>query len=164
MLRLTKDLEKDKHKVSFDYLFASPELMIHLRQKGIFAVGTLRSDRSRGCPIPTEQKMRKEGCGTICEFVEKDYNLDNRRVLTISNFVGKNPVSEANCYNRKNRKYLKVPHPASVEIYNCYMGGMNKADMYVALYRKEMRTTKWYHRIAFHLRLLAAVNSFVIYR
>ena len=26
-----------------------------------------------------------------------------------------------------------------------------------------MRTTKWYHRIAFHLFMLAAVNSFIIY-
>ena len=48
VLRLTKDLEKDKHKVFFDNLFASPEFMIQLRHQGIFAVGTLRSDRSRG--------------------------------------------------------------------------------------------------------------------
>ena len=75
VLRLMKDLEKDKHNVFFDNLFTSSELMIQLRHQGIFAVGTLRSDRSRGCPIPTEHKMRKEGCRTICEFVEKDHNL-----------------------------------------------------------------------------------------
>ena len=44
------------------------------------------------------------------------------------------------------------------------MGGMDKADMHFALYRTKMRTTKWYHRITFHLFSLAAVNSFVIYR
>ena len=138
VLCLTRDLEKDKHKVFFDNLFVSPELMIQLRHQGIFTVGTLRSDRSRGCPIHTEQKMRKEGRGTICKFVEKDHNLiirgwyDNRRVLTISNFVGKNPVSEANRYDRKNRKDLKVPRPTSVEICNPYMGGVDKADMYLA--------------------------------
>ena len=49
--------------------------MIQLRHQGIFAIGTLRSDRSRGSPIPTEHKMKKKGRGTICEFVEKDHNL-----------------------------------------------------------------------------------------
>ena len=133
VLHLIKDLEKDKHKVFFDNLFVSPELMIQLRHQGIFAVGTLRSHGSRGCPIPAEWKMRKEGCGTICEFVEKDHNLvicgwyDNCRVLIISYFARKNPVSETNHYNHKNHKDLKVPHPASVEICNRYMGGMVKA-------------------------------------
>ena len=43
------------------------------------------------------------------------------------------------------------------------MDGMVKADMYLAVYRTKMHTTKWYHRIAFHLFSLAAVNSFLIY-
>ena len=144
--------------------------MIQLRHQGIFAVGTLRSDRSRGCPIPTKQKMKKEGRGTICEFVEEDHNLvicewyDNRRVLAISNFVGENPVSETRHCNRKNRKDLKVSRPAGAEIYNRYKGGVDKADTYFTFYRTKMHPTKWYHRTAFHLLSLAGVNSFVIYR
>ena len=62
VLHLIKDLEKDKHKVFFDNLFVSPELMIQLRHQGVFAVRTLRSHGSRGCPITTEWKMRKEVC------------------------------------------------------------------------------------------------------
>ena len=170
VLRLTSGLEKDVHKIFFDNLFTSPEVMIQLRQQGILAVGTLRADRSRGCPMPAESAMRKEGRGAIFERVEKDHNLvicgwyDNRRVLTISNFVGKEPVSEANRYDRKNRKELTLPRPASVEIYNRYMGGVDKADMFLSLYRTKMRTRKWYHRIAFHLISLAVVNAFVVYR
>ena len=88
--------------------------------------------------------MKKEGRGTICEFVEKDHNLviyeqyDNRRALTISNFVGENPVSEASRCNRKNHEDLKVPRPASTEIHNRYMGGVDKANMFMfmcALFR-----------------------------
>ena len=58
VLRLTKDLEKDKHKVFFDNLFMSPELIIQLKHQGIFAVGTLRSDRSRGCPVQYLQNKK----------------------------------------------------------------------------------------------------------
>ena len=170
VLRLTAGLEKNKHKVFFDNLFSSPRVMIQPRQQGIFAVGTLKADRSRDCPLPTKSAMRKEGRGTMLEFVEKDHNLvicgwyDNRRVLTVSNFVGKDPVSEANRYDRKNHKEVKVPRPASIGIYNQFMGGVDKADMLLSLYRTKMRTRKWYHRIAFHLILLAVVNSFVVYR
>lgn len=44
------------------------------------------------------------------------------------------------------------------------MGGVDKADMLLSLYRTKMRTRKWYRRIAFHLISLAVVNSFVVYR
>jgi hypothetical protein len=55
-----------------------------------------------------------------------------------------------------------VPRPASVELYNKFMGGVDKADMFLSLYRTKLRTKKWYHRIAFHLLSLAVVNSFVM--
>ena len=114
----------------------------------------------------------EEGRETICEFVEKNHNhnlvicgwYDDRRVATISNFVGKSPVSEAHRYDRQNHKDLIVPRLASVEIYNHYMGGVDKAVINLAFYRTKMCTRKWYHRIAFHLFSLAAVNSFVVYR
>ena len=117
VLRLTRILDMNRHKVFFNNLFTSPELMIQLKHQGIFAVGTLRADRSRGCPISTESAMRKKGRGTNEEFVEKDHDLvicawyDNRRVLTISNFVGKEPVSQANRYDRKNNKQTNIGPP-----------------------------------------------------
>ena len=42
VLRLRKDLVEGKHKVFFDNLFASPELMKYLLSQGIYAVATLR--------------------------------------------------------------------------------------------------------------------------
>jgi hypothetical protein len=88
---------------------------------------------------------------------------DNRRVLTISNFLGKDPVSNCKRYDRK-KETVSVPCPASVELYNKFMGGVDKADMFLSLYRTKHRSRKWYHRIAFHLISLAAVNAFVMYR
>ena len=103
-LRLTNELEPNKHNVFFDNLFASPELLIHLKTCDIFAVGPLRQHRTRGCPLPRESKS---GRGTISEFTEKDALCawyDNRRVITISNFVGKDTVSNAKRFDRKTRR------------------------------------------------------------
>ena len=56
-------------------------------------------------------------------------------MLTISNFIGKDPLDEANRYNRKNRQVVQVPRPASIATYNKFMGGVDKCDMLLSLYR-----------------------------
>ena len=73
--RLISELGPKKHKILFDNLFTSPELLIQLKSMDIHATGTLRQDRIRGCPLPTESAMRKEGRDTVCEFVEKKAGL-----------------------------------------------------------------------------------------
>lgn len=170
ILRLTKDLEKKKHQLFFDNYFSSPDLLAYLKSRDIFAVGTLKSNRSRGCKIPAEKTMRKNGRGDIAQFSDSKAGLvicawyDNRRVLTISNFLGKDPVSNCKRYDRKKKEDISVPRPACIELYNKFMGGVDKADMLLSLYRTKHRSKKWYHRIAFHLISLAAVNAFVLYR
>ena len=71
ILRLSENLEANKHKLFSDNLFSSPELMVYLRSKGIFAVGTFCADRTRGCPLPTERAMKKKGRGEMSQFVAK---------------------------------------------------------------------------------------------
>ena len=44
------------------------------------------------------------------------------------------------------------------------MGGLDKADMLLSLYRTKYRSRKWYHQIGFHLFCLAAVNSCLVYQ
>ena len=44
------------------------------------------------------------------------------------------------------------------------MGGVDKADMLLSLYRSKMRSRKWYHNIVVHLIFLALINSFTVYR
>ena len=85
------------------------------------------------------------------------------RVITASNFVGKEPVGQCSRYDRKERQCIQLPRPASIEAYNQYMGGVDKADMMLLLYKTKCRTRKWYHCIFIHLLHLAVVNSCVIY-
>lgn len=44
------------------------------------------------------------------------------------------------------------------------MGGVDKADMLLALYRTHLKSRKWYKRIIFHLLDLCIVNSWLLYR
>ncbi len=93
VLRLTQDLQSKKHKVFFDNLSTSRELLIQLKSSSIFAVRTQRKDRTRGCPLPTERSMRQQGQGSMSEFTDNAAGLvicawfDNRQILTISDFL-----------------------------------------------------------------------------
>ena len=98
MLRLCEDRVEGKHKVFFDNLFASPELMKYLLSQGIYAVATLRANRSRNCPVSSEKDLKKNGRGAMEEVVETEKEIvtcawfDNRRVMTVSNFAGVDPT------------------------------------------------------------------------
>ena len=118
VLRLSNALEENKHQLFFDNYFSSPELLFHIASLGIFAAATLRSDPIRGCPIPCEKDMKKNGRGTLKEFIDSEAGLaliawyDNRRVLMISNFLGKDAVGNCNdiMQRRKPLSLLPVQH------------------------------------------------------
>ena len=72
VLRMCNGLATGKHKVFFDNLFSSPELMKYLLSKGIYGLATLRGNRSRSCPIPAEKDMKKQGRGATTEVVDTE--------------------------------------------------------------------------------------------
>nr|XP_004209154.1 piggyBac transposable element-derived protein 2-like [Hydra vulgaris] len=111
VLRLSNSLLPFKHTLYFDNYFASPELMIFLRTNyKVWALSTLNPNRSRNCPILSEKEMRKLGRGYIKEFVDTNNKIvvaswfDNKRVLTLSNYIGKNPVGTCKRYDAKQKK------------------------------------------------------------
>ena len=94
---MSNGLATGKQKIVFDNLFSSPELMKYLLSKGIYRVATLRANRNHNCPIPAEKDMKKQGRDAMTEVVDTEQKVvvcpwyDNRRVLTIFNFVGITP-------------------------------------------------------------------------
>ena len=82
----------------------------------------------------------------------------------MSNYFGKNPVSECGRYNRSPKKKIKLPCLAVVQVYIKFMGGLDKADILISLHKTKCKTKKWYHWIFFHLLTLSIVNAWIIYR
>ena len=48
--KLTQSLDLGKHRVYFDNYFASPDLLVYLKGKGIFALSTLRPKQKSWLP------------------------------------------------------------------------------------------------------------------
>ena len=40
---------------------------------------------------------------------------------------------------------IDIERPHSVAVYNKFIGGVDKADMLLSLYRTKYRSRKWYH-------------------
>ena len=59
---------------------------------------------------------------------------------------------------------ISVKSPNIVSIYNKNMGGVDKLDGLIALYRIFFRNRKWYHRIVWHLIDICVCNAWLIYR
>ena len=87
---------------------------------------------------------------------------DNKVVHAISNFHG----TEQSQINRKNKDgtISQVACPEAIKHYNTYMGGVDKSDMYCALYGTSRKSKKWWHRILFGLIDQSLCCAFVVYK
>ena len=90
--------------------------------------------------------------------------FDNKVVTLLSTYAAIEPVKQVNCFDKKNKVQTLVKSPDIVTKYNKFMGYVDQLDMLVALYRINMRSKKWYHRIIFHFLDVILINSWCLYR
>ncbi len=153
----------------FDNFFTSPLLIKHLRKEyGILSLGTLRENRCKTDMKPDKVLMKKRG--------NIDYRSDNRNRLVIvkwadtkvvtllSSYVGHRPIERKERYDKKKKVRVKVKCPQIVKHYNDHMGGVDLADMLVALYRTQFRTHRYYLAIFSQILDVAVNNAWLIYR
>jgi hypothetical protein len=89
---------------------------------------------------------------------------DNRPVALASNFVGIGKADEVRRWDKKTNSYIMVHRPEIVKLYNASMGGVDKIDQLISLYRTFIKSRKWPLRMISHAFDLAIVNSWLEYR
>ena len=103
-------------------------------------------------------RLEKESGVLVCEW------LDNKVVLMGSNTHSVKLTFEVQRYDRKEKKHINVKCPQLIKSYNECMGGVDKCDILLALYRNRIKTRKWYEKILFHLLDLCVANSWLLYK
>ena len=173
VLKVCESLPKNKnHIVYFDSFFNSVELQLQLKKDGIHSVGTLQKNRLRGCVLRSEKDLRRMGRGSFDCRTERDSRIsivrwyDNRVVQLSSTYmyVSIDPISKVQRFDRKTRKKLEVQCPAIVKEYNQHMGGVDKFDMLMSLYRCDHKSKKWYRPIFLWCINLCLVNAWLHYK
>jgi hypothetical protein len=162
VVNFSSSLQRNNHILFFDNYFSSVFLMKYLKDRGILACGTVRSNR-QGLPVLTADKHMKRG--DVDWRVSDDLLflkwMDKRSVHLLSTAHG----TEAGTAERKMKdgKKVKIDQPLLVADYNKNMGGVDKADMLRSLYGFDRKTYKWWHRIFFAIMDFTMVNSYIVY-
>lgn len=89
---------------------------------------------------------------------------DNKLVLLASSYVGAEPISSIERYNKNEHKKISIPCPQIVKHYNTYMGGVDLCDMLIALYKTKYKCKKWYFPIFIQIIDICVNNTWILFR
>lgn len=158
------------YKLYFDNFFTTLSLLEDLRNNGIYASGTMRENRL-GKDFPLESTcMKKKSRGSMqyCTTIDDGLSvvmwMDNNIVIMATNFDKINPVHRVSRFSKKERTRILINQPHMVNHYNHNMGGIDRADQNVSLYRVSIKGKKWYFPIFCYMVDLSMHNAWQLYR
>lgn len=182
VVRLSQTIPSFKnHILYFDNFYTTLPLLVYLRARGIFSLGTIRVNRIPMCKLPSDHDIKDQQRGFSVEYVASPYGVDintvlwkdNRSVRLASTYVGTKPFMRSNPshqeakvarYDRKQKKYLEVDCPQIIREYNRHMGGVDLMDGLMGRYHIRAKTRNPMIRLFYHLIDMAATNSYILYR
>jgi hypothetical protein len=136
------------HRVTFDNLFTSYDLLAFLSKKGFRATGTARENRLKKCPLPPQALAEKAKRGTYWMVSDERVRAvkwkDNKAVTVASNHDGINPIAAAPRWSREEQKRVNVDQPRLIHNYNQDMGGVDLVDNALSDMRPVIHWKKWY--------------------
>ncbi|XP_066582088.1 piggyBac transposable element-derived protein 3-like [Prorops nasuta] len=153
------------YHVYFDNYFTNFDLILHLRNIGLRATGTIRNDRVK---IKNEICKKAER-GTFA--VKNDKNsqinyitvMDSKPVSIASTAAGVNPTLPIKRYSSKEHEKKEIQFPHAFHIYNKYMGGVDTHDAHCNNLLPSIRNKKWTWVVFTRLIQASITNSVVIY-
>nr|CAI5851207.1 unnamed protein product [Callosobruchus analis] len=168
VLKLCERIPSDQnYKLFADNFFTCIPVIKELREKKIWYTGTIRKNRTMKCILSITNKSKR---GTISEVVNLNGDIvvtqwsDNNIVTLASSLIGKGTVDLAQRWSKTEKKYISVERPEVIKIYNESMGGVDKTDFLIQLYRIFIRSRKWTLRVIFHFVTMSITNSWLEYR
>ncbi|CAF3938084.1 unnamed protein product [Rotaria sp. Silwood1] len=167
VLDLTRNIPEGT-KIFVNNYFGSLALITKMIELGYGIICTLRANRIRHCPLPSEKQMKEYDRGDYDYRVTGDKKCiivawkDSKRVLIGSNYVGINPVTQLIRWDKDQKKKVNIPAPHIIKEYNTNMGGVDTTDMLCALHPIHFKSKKWYMRLVWRVFDLMVLNAWLI--
>ncbi|CAH1962173.1 unnamed protein product [Acanthoscelides obtectus] len=165
VINLTSSLKNKNCMVAFDNSFTSVNLMETLLKDGIYALGTVRSNR-KNLPDTYKDKTKLQRGEFMFETKGKISAIkwmDSKNVYVLTNYFY--PKDTTTVLRRNKAGERQTVHcPKVVAEYNRIMGGVDtsKFDQLHERYAVGRRSTKWWHGILYYLIDMSIVNSFIL--
>jgi hypothetical protein len=154
----------------FDNFFISVHLLHELRKRNLNATGTVREKRLLSCPLSSSSILKKTKRGTFEYRLDKNTGIvvcrwnDNSVVTTASNYTPVFPLNFVKRYSQKEKKHINIEQPNMIKSYNHYMGGVDRGDQNISLYRVSIRGKKWYFPLFAQCVNMAIHNAWQLHR
>ena len=153
-------------QVFIDNYFTSVKLLQHLSSLGICVSGTIREGRTEKCPLKTVQEIKKDSRGTSDHRFTSSGNVllvrwKDNSVVTIGTNFDSNEVGTCKRF-AKGQGAIQVEQPKVFQHYNQGMGGVDKMDQLIAVYRSRIRQRKWWWPIFVYLLDASVVNAWIL--
>ena len=165
VLSLCENLKNSYCYVFFDNFFTSPNLMLKLFEDGIYATGTVRSNRKHMPTLKADKQMKRgEHDWLACDTISATKWMDNRSVILLSNYHNPSVVQEINRRVKGSKEKVKVSCPAVIREYNTYMGGVDLCDQMKVSYEVDRRSkVRFYLRVFFDFLDISVVKLKIVY-
>ena len=154
-----------------DNFFTSINLVRHLQSLNCRYTGTARENRiGKPCLTSTDAMNKSTTARGTVEYCSSDDGIlalkwkDNKVVTMLTNDLGVEPMSTVKRYSKKTKQKEDVECPSVIKNYNANMGGVDKSDMLVQLYKTPMKSKRWYLRIFAYCLDVSVVNAWLLYR
>ena len=174
VLKLTEGYQDVNHHLYLDNYYTKAWLLKSLEEKGIYASGTARVDRS-GFPkeiVIASKRGKDRGYSDwrMNGSILATSWLDNKGVhflSTIHEPEYKDDIQDKEkVVKRRGKKghtgAVEIPCPPIVQPYNKKMGGVDFCDHMIKFYNIGRRSRKWYRRVLFHILELCIHNAFIL--
>ena len=165
VLTLCKNLKNSYCYVFFDNFFTSPNLMLKLFEDGIYAAGTIKSNRKHMPTLKADKQMKRgEHDWLECDTISATKWMDNRSVILLSNYHNPSVVQEIKRRVKGSKKKVKLSCPAVIREYNTYLGGVDLCDQMKVSYEVDRRSkVRFYLRVFFIFLDISIVISKLVY-
>ena len=90
--------------------------------------------------------------------------FDNRPVTLASTFISPLPINKVRRSDKASKAFTEIDHPFIVDQYNWSMGGVDLLDAFVAQYKFQLRSKRWYMYLFWHTVTVALITSWLLYR
>lgn len=80
-----------------------------------------------------------------------------------SSLYGVEPIDATCRYVRNEKRYVEIPCPKTIKVFDKHMGGEDLMDSHIGRYKIPMKIKKRYFRLFHHLVDLTVVNAWVLY-
>jgi Transposase IS4 len=177
VISLMEPLAYKNHIVHMDNFYTSIPLFNHLQRLGIWACGTIRTNRKGLCPSVAIKKheetalKKKPGfirwasygsLSFIAWFAKRAVHMLTNCYLPIS-ADGSSNVQH--WFTEKGEKVQKeITRPPAVQQYNLYMGAVDLYDQFRSYVQMDLRSCKFWHPLFWLVIESALVNAWLLYK